>query len=116
MPGAHTGVAARAAPPYAEPDAINALVALAERSKPDVALDIVTGMAEALRGWSKAPQPAAWASAASKFAANGTGELHKRAQELGVVFGDGRAADDLRRIVFDANAESGPGRRLCGRC
>ncbi len=88
-----------------DPDTVNALVALAEQSEPVVARDIVVGMAEALRGWSKAPQPAAWSSAASKLAAVGSAELKQHVQELGVVFGDGRAIDELRAMVADGDAD-----------
>ena len=58
-----------------------------------------------LRGWSKAPQPAAWSSAASKLAADGSAELKQHVQELGVVFGDGRAIDELRAMVADGDAD-----------
>jgi len=88
-----------------EPDAVNSLVALAEKNDPVVAAGILAGMAEALRGWSKAPQPAGWAGMVSHLAASGSDALKKHVQELGIVFGDGRAAGELRSIVFDGNAE-----------
>jgi putative heme-binding domain-containing protein len=88
-----------------EPGTVNALVALAEQSSPDMAKDIVVGMAEALRGWSKAPQPAAWTSAASKLAAGGSADVKQHVQELGVVFGDGRAIDELRAMVANGDAD-----------
>jgi len=90
---------------------VNALVELAERSDPTVAQSIVAGMAEALRGWSKAPQPVAWASAASRFTSSGLVEVKRHAQELGVVFGDGRATDELQEIVFNGDAEPGARRQ-----
>ena len=89
-----------------EPATVNDLVQLATRGEPDVAEDILAGMAEALRGWSKAPQPAAWAAAADAFAKGESSALKNQAQELGVVFGDGRAADELRAIVTNTNAEA----------
>ncbi len=88
-----------------EPTAVNALVELAANSRPDVAQDIIAGMAQALRGWRKAPQPIAWSSALDKFASSESSELKKHAQELGVVFGDGRALDELHRIALDAQAD-----------
>jgi putative membrane-bound dehydrogenase-like protein len=94
-----------------EPATVNVLVALAEKSDPTVAQNIVAGMAEALRGWSKAPQPAAWPSAARKFALSGSVDLKKHAQELAVVFGDGRAIDELLAMVVNGDAEPGARRQ-----
>jgi putative membrane-bound dehydrogenase-like protein len=88
------------------PEAVNALVArLAESNDATVQLDILTGMSEALRGWRKAPVPAAWTAAAAKLAASSNARVQTLTRELAVVFGDGRALDELRQIVGDGNAE-----------
>jgi putative membrane-bound dehydrogenase-like protein len=88
------------------PEAVNALVArLAELDDPAVQFDILTGMSEALRGWRKAPAPPAWTNASAKLAAGSDANVQRLARELAVVFGDGRALDELRQIVGDANAE-----------
>lgn len=92
-------------------ETVNALVELAAGSNAAVAQDVLAGMAEALSGWSSAPLPAAWKSAAGKLASSGSAAIAKHVQELGVVFGDGRAADELRKIVFDGNAEAGARQR-----
>ncbi len=99
-----------------EPGAVNALVELAERTDPPIAQDILAGMASALRGWSKAPQPAAWSSAVNRFASSGSAELKKNVQELGVVFGDGCATDELRQSSSTAMPTPTAGGRPCGRC
>jgi putative membrane-bound dehydrogenase-like protein len=88
-----------------DPDTVNAVVKLAADGSPQLAQDIVAGMVEALRGWSKAPQPAAWAETARNFAASDSAELKRCVQELSVVFGDGRATDELRLIVANGDAE-----------
>ncbi len=88
-----------------DPETVNALVELAARAEPRVTQDILVGMVGALRGWSKAPQPAAWSSAASQFASSDSADLKHSVQELGVVFGDGRATDELRAMVVDADAD-----------
>jgi putative membrane-bound dehydrogenase-like protein len=85
------------------PRSVDELVELAA-SETAQAQDILTGMAEALRGWSRAPQPQSWSSAAAKLALSEA--LKKHLQELGLVFGDGRAAEELRAIVFDASADA----------
>ena len=89
------------------PDAVNALVTrLGEIDDPAVQLDLLTGMSQALRGWRKAPAPAAWPHASEKLAASKNATVQSLTRELAVVFGDGRALDELRQIVGDGNAES----------
>jgi putative membrane-bound dehydrogenase-like protein len=60
---------------------------------------ILTGMAEALRGWRKAPMPASWTSAERGWEASPDNEVRRLARELSVVFGDGRALQDLMHIA-----------------
>jgi len=88
------------------PEAVNALVSrLAEIDDSESQLNILTGMSEALRGWHKAPVPEAWAGTAAKLAASSSAAVQTLARELAVVFGDGRALDELGKIVKDVNAE-----------
>ena len=88
------------------PEATNALVArLADSGDLAVQLDILKGMSEALRGWHKAPVPGEWPKAAAKLAQSKNGEIQTLTRELSVVFGDGRALDELRKIVSDGSAE-----------
>lgn len=79
---------------------------------------ILTGMTDALKGWRKAKKPAAW----DKFAAfiEGSAGLQPAATEgglkaraplvmlrdLNVLFGDGRALDEIRAIALDDNADT----------
>ena len=67
--------------------------------------DILGGMADALRGWRKAKAPAAWDQAGSKFAQSSSEAVRTLARELSVVFGDGRAIDQLRKQVGDVTAD-----------
>ena len=67
--------------------------------------DILTGLAEALNGWRKAKPPAGWDILRKKLASAGDPKLRNRALELGVVFGDGRALDGVRRLALDKDAE-----------
>jgi putative membrane-bound dehydrogenase-like protein len=69
-------------------------------------LPILRGLNEALKGWSRAPKPAAWNKIAS---AGGDEETQTIVRELSLVFGDGRARDELLAIA--ANAEDDPGAR-----
>lgn len=61
---------------------------------------VLTGMAEALRGWRKAPPPESWPQVAH-LGSSEDQTLRELATELSVVFGDGRAMDDLRLAAED---------------
>ncbi len=78
---------------------VAALVTLAAESKPDRASLILTGMTEALRGRRKAPAPSSWASARQVFEKSRDETVQRLARELSVVFGDGRALEDVLKIA-----------------
>lgn len=80
-----------------QPAAINALLILAS-SRSDLRTTILTGMSEGLKGWRRAPKPEVW----DKIVASGTPETRSLITELSVVFGDGRAMEDLKRILQGA--------------
>lgn len=85
------------------PEPVNDLLT---RSTEANRLDILRGLNEALRGWTKAPKPAAWDTVAK---AGGDEETQTLIRELSVVFGDGRARDELLAIA--KNEEADPGAR-----
>ena len=62
-------------------------------------LEVLTGMAEGLRGWRKAPRPAQWDEIAPGLAQSENAQLAAVTRELSALFGDGRAADELKAIV-----------------
>ncbi len=69
--------------------------------------DILTGISEGLMGWHKARKPAAWDDLAAKIETGADAGLRDRVRDLGVLFGDGRALDDVKRVALDKNAELG---------
>lgn len=79
---------------------------LLSRASDENRLPILRGLNEALKGWSKAPKPDAWDAIAKT---GGDAETQTLIRELSVVFGDGRARDELLAIA--ANAEADPGAR-----
>jgi putative membrane-bound dehydrogenase-like protein len=87
------------------PGAVNELLRLAAARPPGFQADIATGLASGLKGWRKASQPAAWESFAA--AAEQAGAAPAALRELRVLFGDGRALDELRQIALDPNADLG---------
>ena len=65
------------------------------------AADILAGLSEALSGWRKAPKPAAW----DAFVAKAGTANDAAVRELSVVFGDGRALDEVKKVVLDEKAD-----------
>jgi len=93
------------------PQPVDRLVALAgEPGHPDRSRAILTGMAEALRGWRKAPLPPAWSSTRKMLEPQADDKLKRLVRELSVVFGDGRALKDLVEIA-DSKTYDAPTRR-----
>ena len=67
--------------------------------------DVVAGMAEGLRGQRKADAPAGWDGFTAKVAKLGSDEARATARDISVIFGDGRALDEIRAIALDPKAE-----------
>lgn len=67
--------------------------------------DILRGMTEALRGWRKATPVKGWDTFSAANTSNGNAEVRRLNRELSLVFGDGRALDELRKIAGDGGAE-----------
>ena len=98
-----------------QPEHLNALLANARAEQVTIILE---GMAEAFKGLRKVPRPEGWEAfrsfalqsrdpsntANSKKA--GSGEPgDDLLRDLSILFGDGRALDDVKKIVLDAQAE-----------
>ena len=88
------------------PGPVEDMLATLDRS-PDPAyrLDILRGLADGLRGWRKAPRPKGWEAVAARLANSSDESTRASVRELGVLFGDGRALDDLKRLVFDQGVD-----------
>ena len=85
-----------------QPAALDELLASAAQM-PEGQAEIVAGIAEALKGWRKAPKPAAW----DAFVASIPKEIasaQDQARQLNVIFGDGQALDEIRKIALDEKA------------
>jgi putative membrane-bound dehydrogenase-like protein len=91
-----------------QPSAINQLVATLTHSR-DLAFQktVLTGISEGLRGWQRAAKPKSW----DKVMKIDAPELAPVIRELSVVFGDGRAMDDVKEIAL-GHTEASPEVRL----
>ncbi|MAS96685.1 MAG: dehydrogenase [Verrucomicrobiales bacterium] len=68
--------------------------------------DILKGMGEALAGWSSAEAPEGWDSVSEEVGENGTEGEKAIVRELSILFGDGRAREELLAIALDQEADS----------
>ncbi|MEQ1849975.1 MAG: PVC-type heme-binding CxxCH protein [Chthoniobacteraceae bacterium] len=89
------------------PAPVNALLTAAQMKPAAFQSDILTGLAEGMTGWRKATKPAAWDALAAKLANSTDENIRARVRELSVLFGDGRALDEVKRIALDGKAELG---------
>jgi putative membrane-bound dehydrogenase-like protein len=90
----------------ARPEPLNQLLAATIKSVDSLA-DVLGGMSEGLAGWRKAPPPASWPQVLAAVKNSGNQELAVRARDLSVLFGDGRALDEVRNIALDSAADLG---------
>jgi putative heme-binding domain-containing protein len=84
---------------------LDALLATAA-SKPDGGLlaDALAGMSAGLAGWHKAPRPASWDKVQTAAEAGSASE-RELVRDLSVLFGDGRALGEVRKIALDGSAD-----------
>jgi putative membrane-bound dehydrogenase-like protein len=85
-----------------QPAALDELLTNAARM-PDGQTEIVAGIAEALKGWRKAPKPASWEAFVATVP-KADAAAQDQARQLNVIFGDGQALDEIRKIALDDNA------------
>jgi len=89
------------------PDLVNEMIeVVSKKNAKKQQFDVLEGMSLALAGWRKAPKPASWDASAKLFMASTDARIHDLATELGGVFGDGRALDQLRELALDSKASS----------
>jgi putative membrane-bound dehydrogenase-like protein len=108
IPGLRTWIARRLTHEIeSHPKLVEALLdeAAAENKYTQFRVDLLTGMAAALNGWSKVNPPRNWKSASEKLSKLDDPEIKKALQKLSLVFGDGRAIEDLKKIAADDKAD-----------
>ena len=85
-----------------QPATLDELLASAAQM-PEGQAEIVAGIADALKGWRKAPKPAAWDAFVATIPKSATA-AQDLARQLNVIFGDGQALDEIRKIALDDKA------------
>jgi putative membrane-bound dehydrogenase-like protein len=66
--------------------------------------DILGGFSDGLRGRRKAPQPEGWEMLTARLEKSPEAAIRDQVRELSVVFGDGRALEEVRRLALDEKA------------
>ncbi len=85
------------------PKAVEELLA---RAKGDESLqDILDGLAAGFAGRHKVKVPSSWEGVQQRVASIESEKLRARVRDLSVLFGDGRALDEVKRIALDGKAE-----------
>ncbi len=88
-----------------KPESVDALVALMTELA-DVRGDVLAGMAAGLEGFSSAKKPKGWDEVSKAIEASGSDEFKGIVRNLSVVFGSGRAADELIAMVKNADGDA----------
>src|SRR5262249_23093091 len=86
-------------------EALNHLLRVAANRPIDFQSQVVSGLAAALAGWRKARKPSGWDAFQGRLATTSDPALRPRIRELEILFGDGRALDEVRRLALDEKAE-----------
>jgi len=88
------------------PAPVNELLSKAKgEGKNSLQADIVQGLTEGLAGWRKAPRPLAWESFAKTLTRSDDTDVRDKVRDLNVLFGDGRALDELKNIALDGKLD-----------
>jgi putative membrane-bound dehydrogenase-like protein len=86
------------------PGPLNRLLELVLSQSREVQSEAAAGLGEALAGWHHAPRPAAWDRFRDSLAGEADPGFRDRLRDLDVLFGNGRALDEVRRLALDDSA------------
>ncbi len=88
-----------------QPTLVEALTAAASEPDFEQADAVVRGMAKALEGWQKGTQPPSWERLLSRVQSQNDESLAKEIQNLRLVFGDGKAVDELMAMIGNGEVD-----------
>lgn len=71
-----------------------------------IRVDMLRGLDEGLRGWRRAPKPSNWDKVSAELAKSDNAEIKTLTTKLGVLFGDGRAVEEVKKLVDDEHADA----------
>jgi putative heme-binding domain-containing protein len=92
----------------AAPNRVAALLGAMTRTHPmENRLAVLDGVAEGLSGRRKVPKPSGWENIEAEMAHDANEAMRNRLRDLNVLFGDGRALDEIRALAVDDAADLG---------
>lgn len=86
-----------------QPRAVETLLTAASANA--VLSDVLQGLSAGLAGRHKVKAPANWSTLQRDVASLDDIKLHDQVRDLSVLFGDGRALDEVQRVALDGKAE-----------
>jgi len=87
------------------PELAGALIQAALKSPSlDRISDLLQGLADGLKGWRKARKPQGWDALCARVGEHEDADLREKVRDLSVLFGDGRALDEVRKVALDKTA------------
>ena len=87
------------------PEPSNQLFKGIAKATPPVQENLLQGLSDGLKGWSRVAPPENWPAVVTAVEQGSNQEIDVLVRELSVLFGDGRAIQDVREIVLDEDAE-----------
>ncbi|MCA9068007.1 MAG: HEAT repeat domain-containing protein [Planctomycetaceae bacterium] len=98
-------LAARDAPESSKPNRLDPLVnLLLEISEPNVQVDVLKGIAQAVKGQRDLPMPTRWPEVSRKLSKSNNSEVRQFVRTLSLTFGDRETMDALRELIADKNS------------
>jgi putative heme-binding domain-containing protein len=89
-----------------KPEVVDSVLAAAERKTFPLPQQVLIGMSRALDGWQKATPPTNWMAFSKRFDNNDSKEIIGAMQALRLVFGDGRAVEEMAKLIDDGSADA----------
>jgi len=87
-----------------DPQSVQRLLFLLENDHCPSPVNILEGMSQALNGWQKVPAPENWSKIAMRYEKSTDETVRQQVKNLSILFGDGRALDEVRKMVTDRKA------------
>ncbi len=85
---------------------IEGLMSAIESADPESQLVMMNGISEGLKGWREAPEPEAWQRLKISLEDTKDENLIRHSRGLSVLFGDGRALDEVKQIANDPSEDT----------
>jgi putative heme-binding domain-containing protein len=88
------------------PNALDKLLAVAAAPEhADLLADVLVGMTDATAGLHKVPRPKSWQAVQTAAESSTNETVRNQARDLSILFGDGRALDEVRKLALDDKAD-----------